>query len=224
MNFAETIRRGVEVGVPNLVGLSVVSVAVNLTVLPFLVTVPLGTVPAVIGGLWTTCLLFGVALVGLFRFTTTVADRGVAVAVVPHLVAAVKRPWVGFGLGAVTFVVILGVLLTGLAPGEFRAVAVGAGAFVVVCWYLVVAFAAPELGAGSSARPAIRSGAVRFAQSPVAAVSFLLLSILCTAVAGVTVVTLVLFLPGVLGLFAVTVAVDIADPDALGDADAGSEN
>jgi hypothetical protein len=221
MTIREVIGTVVRTGIPNLVGLAGASILASLTFLPLLVSMSFGTVPAVVGGMWTTCLLLGVALVGLFRFATTVADRGVAVSVVPALVAAAKRPRVGFELGAVTFFVILGALLAGLVPGMLRAVTVGVGIFLVLIWYLVVALAAPELGAGFSLFPALGAGAARFARSPLAAASFLLLSTGCAIIAGVTVVTVVFFLPGVLGLLAVHVAVTIAAPAERRNGDAG---
>lgn len=215
MNVREPVSATMETGLSNLVGLAVASVAVSLTPLPFAASVLVGTVPAAIGGLWATCLLFGVALVGLFRFATAVADRGVEVAALPHVVAAAKRPRVGFELGAITFAVVGGALAAGLSPDAYRPTAVGVAGFLVGCWYLVVALAAPEVGSGSPLGEALRAGATRFARSPVGATSFLLLSLVCTAVSGLTVVVLVLFLPGVLGLLAVQVAVAIASPSAL---------
>jgi hypothetical protein len=221
VSYREILDEVVRTGVPNLVGLSGASIVVSLTLLPVLASVTLETVPAVLGGLWTTCLLFGVALVGLFRYAGTVADRGVAVSVVPHLVAAAKSPRVGMELGTTTFAVVLGVLLTGLAPDRFRATAIGIGAFVALYWYLVVALAAPELGAGAPLYPALRAGAVRFARSPVLAALFLGSSVVCGAIAGVTVVTLVFFLPGILGLLATHVAVTIADVGDLNETGTG---
>jgi len=214
-SYREVLDEAVRTGAPNIVGLSGASIGVSLTFVPVLGSATFGTVPAVLGGLWTTCLLFGVALVGLFRYTNTVADRGVAVSVVPHLLAAAKSPRAGIELGAITFAVILGVLLTGLVPERFRATAIGIGAFVALCWYLVVALSAPELGGGFRLYPAIRAGAVRFSRSPASALLFLLSSILCALIAGITVVTVVFFLPGTLGLLATHVAVNIADSGGL---------
>jgi len=215
MNYREPVRATVDSGWPNLVGIAVASVAVSATLLPLLATAALGTLPALVGGLWTTCLLFGVALVGLFRFVTGVADHGVQMNALPHLVAAIKNPRAGLELGVATFVVVVVALSTGFVPDTFRAAAVGFGVFFFAIWYLFVGFAAPEFGAGAGVRPAVQAGAARFARSPLAASWFLLLSVVCSTVAGVTVVTAVVFLPGVLGLLATHVAVAVAAPAEL---------
>lgn len=209
MTYRESARATARTGASNPVGIAVVSVAVSLSALPLLAALAVGTVPAALGGLWTSCLLFGLAVVSLFGFATVAADRDAAVSALPHLAASVKRPWPGIGLGAVTFVVLVIAFATGLAPDRIRAAAVGAAAFLLVCWYVVVAFAAPELGDGAALIPALRAGFGRFARAPLAALWFLLLSLVCLVVAGITVVTLAVFLPGVLGVLAVHVAAPI---------------
>ncbi|GCF14414.1 hypothetical protein Harman_23490 [Haloarcula mannanilytica] len=214
MSYRQTVRNTVQTGTSNFVGITLTSAVVSLTALPLVATIPLG-LAAVVGGLWTSCLLLGVALVGLFQFAHTAADRGVGISAFPHLIGAAKRPRVGLELGVGTFVVVLGALMAGLAPDGVRAIAVGVALSVLVCWYLVVALAVPELGTGVAFGPALRAGADRFARSPTTAVWFLLLSTVCAAVAGATVVTLLLFLPGTLGLLAAHVAADVASADEL---------
>lgn len=211
MNAKETLGSAVRHGYRNLVGTIVVSLLVSLSLAPLVVTLRVGTSLAVLGGLWTSSLLLGVALVGGFRFATTVAERGVPIAVLPSLRAAVAAPGTGLGVGVVTFVVTVASLaLALLAPSTFRAVATGVAVFLLVDWFLVVAFSAPELGDGQPLRGALRAGVDRLLVAPSAVALFLAASFLCVVVAGVTVVTIGLFLPGALCLLAahVTVAVD----------------
>lgn len=224
MNYRETVHEAVQTGALNLVGIAIMSIAVNLTLLPFVAAASFGALPAVVGGLWTTCLSLGVVLVGLSRFATEVAERSVTVSALPHIVAAVKQPAVGLKLGAVTFVVVLAALSSGLASDSVRSVAVGAAAFLILCWYLLVALAVPDLGAGASLGHALRASAARFARSPLAACLLLLLSLGGTTLAGVTVVTLLLFLPGTLGLFAAHVASDIGLSSGRHEADIDREH
>jgi hypothetical protein len=223
MNYRQTVRETVTTGASNLVGVTLTSALISLTTLPIVIAIPFGPA-AVVGGLWTSCLLFGVTLLGLLRFAYTAADRGVGISAVPHLIAAARHPRAGLGLGVITFVVVLASLMAGLAPDGVRAIAVGAGLFVLMCWYLLVALAVPELATGGQLRPALRAGAVRFTRSPVTAVWFLLVSGVCAAVAGATVVTLLLFLPGALGLLSAHVAVDVASSDDVQGSDIEAEN
>jgi len=202
---ATAARRGYR----NLVGLVVVSLLIGAAFVPLVTTLFLGTPLAVLGGLWTTCLLLGVATIVAFHFATIVTRRGVPVPVLPSVTAGIRRPVTGLALGAVTFVVVVtGVALVGLSPDGYRPYAVGLCGFVLVAWTLLVAFAAPDFGDGRGLRPALAASASRLARSPDRVAWFLALSAACAVVAGLTVVTLVLFLPGVVALLAAHAAVD----------------
>lgn len=219
MNARATLRSTARNGYRNLVGTIVVSLLVSLSLAPLVGTVLVGTSLAVLGGLWATCLVLGVLLVGAFRFATTVAERGVPIAVLPDLRAAIAAPGTGLGLGILTFLVTVGALAVALlTPAAFRDIAVGVAAFLVVDWYLIVSFSAPELGSDGPLRPALRAGIDRLVGAPGAVALFLAVSLLCALLAGVTVVTIGLFLPGALCLLAahVTAAVD-TDRDANGE-------
>jgi hypothetical protein len=211
MNATETLGSAVRHGYRNLVGTIVVSLLVSLSLAPLVGTIRVGTSLAVLGGLWTSCLLLGVTLVAGFRFATTVAERGVPIAVLPHLRAAVAAPVTGLGIGIITFLVTVASLaLALLTPSAFRAVATGVAAFLLVDWFLLLAFAVPELGSDQTLRVALRAGLERLLVAPGAVALFFAVSLLCALVAGVTVVTIGLFLPGALCLLAahVTAAVD----------------
>lgn len=223
MNYRGAVYATVRTGASNLVGVAIASIAVNLTLLPFVATASFGALPAVVGGLWTTCLSLGVALVGLSRFATEVAERGVTVSALPHFAAAVKRPTVGLKLGGATFGVVLAALASGLAPDSVRPLAVGSASFLLACWYLLVALAVPDFGDGAPLGRALRAGAARFGRSPLAAGLLLLLSLVATAIAGVTVVTLLLFLPGTLGLLTAHVASGISPPSGRREGSADGE-
>lgn len=206
----ETARQTIHTAKSNFGGVVMTSLVVAVTALPFLGSTFLGAVPAALGGLWTSCLLFGVALVGLFRFAAAAADGGVGTAPLPQLAAAVKRPRVGFELGAITFVLLVVMLATVVTPDGIRTTVVGIVMFVLTCWYLVVALAAPELASGASTTSALRTGASRFGRSPVTAGWFLGLSVISAVLTGVTVVTVVVLLPGVLGILAIYTARSVA--------------
>lgn len=200
MSYRKTVASAARTVVRNAIGVAVASVLLSLTGLPALASVPFGSL-AVLGGVWATCLLGGVALVAVFDFAVEAADRGVGVAFLPHLAAAADRPVLGLKLGALTFgVVAAPVAAVGLAPGPLRAVVAGVGGFALLCWYVVVSFASVDFVEGRPLGSALRAGAVRAVSAPGAAVVFVLLSAVCAAVAGVTVITLFLFLPGVLAL------------------------
>ena len=76
MNARQLVTDTVRHGYRNLVGTIVVSVLVSLSVVPLAAMATVGTPSAVLAGLWATCLLLGIVLVGGFRFATTVAAVG----------------------------------------------------------------------------------------------------------------------------------------------------
>lgn len=196
-------------GYRNIVGLVLISLLTSLALVPLVATTVVGTFLAVLGGLWTTCLLLGVVAVAAFRFTSVVSERGVSIAVLPHVAAGVRNPVPGLKIGAVTFVVVLAALvLVGASPETYRPIASGFAGFLLVAWYLLTAFAAPELSDGQGFVLAIRASAHRVGRAPDRVVWFLLISFACALVAGVTVATLVLFLPGVLALLAARASID----------------
>lgn len=210
-DFRRTLVAVGQVGWRNLVGLVVVTLTVWLTTLPVVVVATLGTPVALLGGLWTTCLLLGIALVVVFQFTSRAVDRGVGVPVWPSFRSAVDRVRVGLVLGVTTFgVVIASLAMVGLSPPPYRGTAVGVAGFTLVFWYLLIGLGSPELAAGTSLRAVVRAGGLRFVTSPPLAAWFLVLSVLASLIAGVTLITLLVFLPGVLGLLAMQVATDIA--------------
>lgn len=211
MNARATIMSAARNGYRNLVGTILVSLLVSLALAPLVGMALMGNSLAVLAGLWGSCLLLGIVLVGAFDFATTVAERGVPIAVIPDVRASFTAPKTGLALGGLTFAVALASLAIALlAPAAFRSVAAGVAVFVLVDWYLVVAFSAPELGAGEPIGPALRAGVVRLLEAPGAVGLFLVVSALCAVVAGVTVVTIGFFLPGALCLLAahVTASVD----------------
>ncbi|WP_148414186.1 hypothetical protein [Haloferax sp. KTX1] len=209
---ADTVRNGYR----NLVGTVVVSVLVSLSVLPLVAMLFVGSPLAVLTGLWATTLLSGVGLVVGFRFASTVAERGVSVPIWSEVRAGVEAPRTGLLLGGLTFLVVLvSIGLMTIVPAGLAPYATGVAASALACWYLVVGFASPELAALAPLRTALRASLARLLSAPSAVVLFTIVSLACTLVAGVTVVTVGFFLPGILCLLAahVTVAVD-EDRDA----------
>lgn len=203
-----TMRRGYE----NLGGLVVLSLGTTLSLAPIAVASIVGTPLVALAALWATSLLLGLVLVAASRFTTTVAARGVSVDLRPTVTPAVRNPVPGLELGTATF----GVLLVAggssiLAPVAYRSVGVGFAVFTLVLWYLLVAFATPELGANRRLVPALRASSIRLIESPVSATVFLALTLVCTIVTGVTVVTMGLLLPGALSLLAAQMAAAVDD-------------
>jgi hypothetical protein len=197
-------------GYENVGGLIVVSLGAALASVPVAVAGVVGTAAAVLGGLWATSLLLGVVVVAGFRFAHAVATRGVSVGLRSTVAPAVTDPVPGLKLGAATFVVLAGAGAAALAvPAAYRPVGVGFAAFSLTLWYLVVAFAAPELGTGRRVVPALRAGVARLVAAPGTAVAFLVLTALCTVAAGVTVVTTALLLPGALLLLAAQTTAEI---------------
>lgn len=207
MNYREHTVATVRAGYRNVVGLVVVSILAALALVPLAATTVVGTWLALLGGLWTTCLLLGIVSTAAFRFASVVAERGVPVAVRPNVIPAIRNPVPGILVGVVSFVVLLtSVVLIGVAPEPYRPIASGFVGFLLIAWFLLVAFAAPELGDGRGLSLSIRASADRLVRSPYRVAWFLLLAVVCTLVAGLTVVTLVLFLPGVLALLAASAA------------------
>lgn len=206
MKYYQLVTSTLDHGRKNLIGLVVFSVALTLTVVPLVITLLVGGSLAVLGGLWATCLLFGFAVVATFHFTVAAAKRGVSIKVWPCFRMAAKRSRVGFELGVVTFVVVVGVMaLVTFTPTAYRSFAVGSASFLLVSWYTLVCFAAVELGNGKRLLAALRSSSVRILQSPLATAWFVLLSFACMLIAGITVITMVVLLPGVLGLLAANI-------------------
>ena len=207
MDYKRTIRATANGGYENLAGLIVLSLGITLTLAPLAAAGAVGTPLAVLGGLWATCLLLGIGVVAAARYTMAVATRGVAVDLWPSIVPTLKDPVLGLEVGAVTFgVSIAAVLAPLLAPSAYRSVAIGIGAFLLVLWYLLAAFATPELGTGRGLGTALRAGGSRLVESPGSAVVFLVLTVVCTLATGITVVTMGLFLPGLLSLLAAQLA------------------
>ncbi|WP_336339453.1 hypothetical protein [Haloarcula brevis] len=211
MTVVESLRSTLRNGYRNLVGTVVVSLLVSLSMLPLAATTTVGTVPAVLGGLWTSCLLLGITLIAGFRFATTVAERGVPIAVLPPIRATLGTPMTGLALGGLTFLITTGSLvLVSVIPPAYGAFAVGIAVTFPIEWYLLVAFSVPELGAGQPLSASLRTGLARLLDAPRAAAVFLTASFLFVLLAGVTVITIGLFLPGTLCLLAahVTLGVD----------------
>lgn len=202
MSYRATVTSAARTAVRNAVGLASASVLLSLTGVPVLAAAPFGPL-AVLGGLWATCLLSGVALVAVFDFAVEAADRGVGIDFLPHLSAATNRAVFGLKLGALTFAVVaVPLVAVGVAPGPIRPLVAGLGGFVLLCWYVVVSFASLDISGGEPLGSALRAGATRAVSAPAAVIVFVLLSGVCAALAGVTVITLFLFLPGVLALLA----------------------
>lgn len=203
MDYKQPIKATISVGYQNLSELIIVSLGITLTLIPLVITGLVGTSLTVLGGLWVTCLLLGISVVAAFRYTTTITDRGVSIDLWPTIVPVLKDPMLGLKVGTITFsvlvVTILGLLL---APEVYRSIVVGIATFLLVLWYLVVAFATPELGTDQGLISALRSSSVRLGESPESAIVFLVLTFTCTFITGVTVITIGLFLPGLLALLA----------------------
>jgi hypothetical protein len=203
MDHKRRIKATLSDGYANFAGLIVLSLGLTLALIPLAIAGVLGTPLVVFAGLWTSCLLLGISIVVTFRFTVTVAARGVSVDLWSTTVPALRNPIPGLTLGVATFGVFL---TTGIVflftPATYRPFAVGVAAFLLVLWYLLTAFATPELGTGQGVAPAVRASGVRLVESPELAIVFLVLTVVCTLVAGMTVVTMGLLLPGVLALLA----------------------
>lgn len=212
MEYKQSVGATLSGGYRNLSGLIVLSLGITLTLAPLAAAGVVGTPLAVLGGLWATCLLLGVGVVAACRFTTVVAERGVSVDLWPSIAPAVKDPTLGLKLGAITFgVLLVAVLVPLLAPAAYRSIGIGAAAFLLALWYLLVAFATPELGTGRRLRAALRASGVRLVESPGSAVAFLALTLACAILTGITVVTMGLFLPGTLSLLAAQIAMAVDD-------------
>lgn len=210
MNYRESLVTLARQGYRNLVGLITISVATSFAFVPIGASVLVGTSLAVLAGLWATCLLLGVVVVAAFDFTTTVADRGVPVPVLPSFAMAVRSPQTGLKLGALAFVItVVAVGLSGVAPAAYRPFAIGISWFLVVTWFLITAFAAPELGSRQPLSTALRASADRLGRSPGRALWFVALTLVSMLIAGITVITLVLFFPGVLALLAAGITAEI---------------
>lgn len=211
MNYRSVIEATARNGYQNLVGTFVVSVLLSLAVLPLGLATFVQTSLVVLAGLWASCLLLGLLLIGAFGFSITVAERGVPVAVVPELRSAFDAPKLGLTVGGATFVVTLATIAAiVLTPPTFRMVGVGVAGFLLVDWYLLVGFAAPEIAGGESFRSALAASVNRALGAPASVALFLVLSLVCALAAGATLITVILFLPGVLCLVAahVTTAID----------------
>ena len=207
MAYKQSIKAALTGGYRNLAGLIVLSLGITLAFVPLAAAGVIGTPLAVLGGLWTTCLLLGIGVVAACRYTTIVAARGVSIDLWPSIVPALKDPTLGLKVGAATFcVLLLAVLVPLLAPGPYRSIGIGVAAFLLVLWYLLVAFATPELGTSRRLGSALRASGVRLVESPGSAVAFLVLTLACTILTGITVVTMGLFLPGILSLLAAQLA------------------
>lgn len=192
----------------NFAGLFAISLLTALSLVPLVATAVVGTWIALLGGLWTTCLLGGIVVAAAFRFTTTAVERGVRIELVPAVIHAVRNPTTGLLLGAGTFcVAVAAAVIVAAVPAGIRPMTAGVAGFLLTLWYLLVAFAAPELGSGRELSAALRASADRLGCSPGSILQFLVLSIACTLAAGVTVITLLLLLPGVLALLAARVSI-----------------
>lgn len=220
MNYGQFTVTTARHGYRNLVGLVVISLLAGLAFAPLVAMAFVGTSLALLGGLWTTCLLLGIVVVAAFRFSTTVARRGVPMAILPSVASALRSPTTGLAVGTVTFgIVVVAVAVVGIMPEAYRPMAVGFAGFLLVAWFLITAFAAPELGDGRRLSPALRKSGIRIGRSPDHIMLFLILSFACTLVAGVTVVTLLLFLPGVLALLAARAAIGASAENSAVDAE-----
>lgn len=207
MNYGRLTAETARYAYQNLVGLFTISVFAVVTLLPLGATIAVGTPLALLGGLWTTSLFGGVVAIGAMHFSTVVVERGVSVPVRPSLAAAVRSPRPGLLVGVITFAVAVAALsAVTTAPASLRTVVAGVVGFLVSAWFLLVAFGSPELGGGRSLSNALAASASRIGRGPGAVAWFLVLSFACTMLAGVTVVTLLLFLPGVLALLAARAA------------------
>lgn len=184
----------------NPVGLVVVSVLVTATWLPLLTAALLPVGSLWVGGLWTSCLLFGIVVVGAFRLTDVIAERGISLGT-EYLWEGMCQQWragliVGFG----TFLAaIVGV---GLFANPFRGLLGRSvqvfGVYVIVGWWAWAAFSLPGLsGQRLRSREAFAGGGVMLLARPGAALWLLVQTAGLTVVALATVVTPVLLLPGV---------------------------
>ena len=206
-------RSSVRSASQNLIGIAVVSVLLCLTFVPIALTLPFGTL-AVVGGLWATCLLNGLVLVATFRYTSTLASRQVFVRTRRH-VRFSETYRTGLSLGVVTFAVALVGVVVLFAPtaGVFRWTSVGIALSLLVLWYALTALSSPELGRGDPLHHALRMGLSRFSIAPVASIWFLVASFVLFVLTGITVVTVVVILPGSLALLAssITHTIDVRD-------------
>ena len=212
MEYKRPIKATLSGGYENLAGLIVLSLGITLALVPLAVAGVIGTPLAVLGGLWTTCLLLGIGVVAACRFTTAVTARGVSIDLWPSVAPAIKNPTLGLKVGVVTFgVLFAAVLVLRLAPEAYRSIAVGVAAFLLVLWYLLVAFATPELGTSQRLVSALQASGVRLVASPESVLAFLVLTLVCAFVTGITVITMGLFLPGLLALLAAQMASAVTD-------------
>jgi hypothetical protein len=220
MSYRQAVERTLRDGRKNPFGVAAVSLAASMALAPLVATLSVGTLAAVLGGLWATSLLLGVVTVAAFRLADEIARRGVRVET--HLVlAGGVGPVAGLKLGGVTF--LFGVpTVTGAAfasAGEVPAATVGVTAAFPVFWYLWVGLSAPELAGDVGIVRALQAGGTRAVATPLATVWFLCGSIVFGALAGLFVIVTVVFLPGTLALFAVHVARAADGGDADGGAD-----
>lgn len=199
MEYRRSVERTFRNAARNPVGLVVVSVLVTATWLPFLTAALLPGGFVWVGGLWTSCLLFGIVAVGAFRLTDVIAERGIPLGTA-YLWEGMRQQWrAGLVVGFGTF--LAGIAGVGLFANPFRGL-LGlsiqvSGVYVVVGWWTWAAFSLPGLS-GRRLRPreAFAGGGVLLLARPVAAIWLLVQTAGVTVVALATVVTPVLLLPG----------------------------
>ena len=212
MNHTRLLINTARVGYDNVVGLAIMSVIVSLTIAPLGLALSFQRPLVIVSGLWAACLLWGIALLATFRFTGSVVERGVRVSVCSNLKTTLEKPETGLKLGVVTFGILVGALIgTAQAPSGLRSIVLGVVLFALISWYVIVGFAAPELGDGAPLVTALRAGMFRFASSPLSVAVFLVVSVLITVVTGMTLILVVFLLPGTLALWAVSVARYVED-------------
>lgn len=207
VSYLKLLRATIGHGSHNLLGLGITSILVSLSFVPLILSLFVGTDLVIFGGLWATCLLLGICLVATFRFTKKVTDRGVPVKVLPSLTVTASQPGTGLAVGTATFAVfVISILFVTYVANWLQAIGVGSALFVLILWYVLLALSSPELGDGQRLRPALTAGVRRFYRSPGRGIWFVVLSCLFALIAGLTVITVVVFLPGVLVLLATHVA------------------
>lgn len=221
MKYRKPPVDAIRLGTKNAIPLVAVSALTSLAALPLATSALLAPGFGWVAGMWTTCLLWGIVLVGGFAQCVAVAERQVHTGTAA-LWAGIRRGWLGgLIIGVATFGLCLSAIgLVVLPYGGLRGTSLSLiAAYLVVGWVLLLAFSLPSYVRDDDRdlRGAFASGFDRILRAPGAAVWFLLQSIGWTILSVVTLVTPFLLLPGFLMLLAVTIT------DAAVKADAESE-
>lgn len=227
MKYRRPAVDAVRLGAKNAVPLVAVSALVSLVTIPLASSALLAPDYGWLAGMWTSCLLGGIVLVGGFAQCTAIAERQMHTGTAP-LRGGMRRGWRGgLVIGIVTFGLFLGAIgLMVLPYSGLRGTGLSLIAgYLVTGWFVLLAFSLPSYARGDGAqslRGAFATGLDRILRTPGAAVWYLVQSAGWIILSVLTLVTPFLLLPGFLMLLAVTITDAAEDRADVEDEYAGS--